>query len=236
MDLAVNWTGGSQRRFAAGCYRSRRWPAPARTSALALPAAAAQGLSNLLPILLCGEESAELAFTDAAEAVSGVLLSRVREILQGIAEDEFRKTWKLVANQSERQLGAFVFLYLAKNGKSVKYLTDKAINFRNKVIHKGYIPTLDETSDYGHEVLSFIDPILDDLKYNHSNAVNDLLHREITKFPALTNSFQFPTIINYSYQPGFSTQRDFRTEMETLRKKIKRLTAGELNYGIFSKS
>src|SRR5882724_2772267 len=118
MDLAVNWTGGSQRRFAAGCYRSRRWPAPARTSALALPAAAAQGLSNLLPILLCGEESAELAFTDAAEAVSGVLLSRVREILQGIAEDERRHGVYLSAlrshlpspNEPRQARGAVSFL------------------------------------------------------------------------------------------------------------------------------
>lgn len=165
-------------------------------------------------------------------------------IEEGVTHDEFKKSWKLVANQSERQLGAFVFLYLTKNKQSVTYLSDKAINFRNKVIHKGYIPTFDETCDYGQAVLSFVDPILNDLKVNHARGVHDLLTRQARRPEGLTSSFVFPTIISFSY--GHSrddkegivvpTNRDFRTELESLRKKINDLTSGKPAYGIFGNS
>lgn len=76
---------------------------------------------------------------------------------------EFKEGWKKVASQSERQLGAFLFLYLLDNRKSVKFIEDKQISFRNNVIHKGYIPSFDEAVDYGDCVLKFIKNTLDEL-------------------------------------------------------------------------
>jgi hypothetical protein len=53
----------------------------------------------------------------------------------------------MVSAQSERQLGAFIFLYIASFGE-LPTLLDKA-KFRNDVIHKGYLPDRDEAIDFG---------------------------------------------------------------------------------------
>ena len=59
---------------------------------------------------------------------------------QGAPKDQFFATWKLVANQSERQLGAYYFLHLLYFRKTPTQNT-KMTEFRNSVIHKGSIPS-----------------------------------------------------------------------------------------------
>ena len=66
--------------------------------------------------------------------------------------------------QSERQIGAFYILQLLEFGETKFIISDKWINFRNKVIHQGYIPKSDEAIDYGQYILSIIDLILIELK------------------------------------------------------------------------
>jgi hypothetical protein len=83
----------------------------------------------------------------------------------------FDKVWKGVASQSERQLGAFMFVYLLKNGAPAPMLAGKQVEFRNAVIHKGRFPTVDEAVDYGDAVANLIQPVLLDLKTNHMPAV-----------------------------------------------------------------
>lgn len=74
-----------------------------------------------------------------------------------IPDDMVRDTWKQVANQSERQLGAFSFLYLLETKKNPPPLP--MVDFRNKLIHKGYIPSYAQSLDYGkivHEYMTHI--------------------------------------------------------------------------------
>jgi hypothetical protein len=69
-----------------------------------------------------------------------------------ISTDETNRTWKLMSNQSERQLGAFITIIASISGQTPTILKDKDVAFRNKVIHKGYIPNFNETIEYGQEV------------------------------------------------------------------------------------
>lgn len=96
------------------------------------------------------------------EAVSSfaVALERFYEYLVralllhgGVSPDRFEAAWKQVSAQSERQLGAFAILYLREYGKAAPLLPQAQIEFRNKVIHKGYLPTHSEAVTYGDAVL-----------------------------------------------------------------------------------
>ncbi|PCJ01388.1 MAG: hypothetical protein COB15_00255 [Flavobacteriales bacterium] len=70
--------------------------------------------------------------------------------------------WKKISNQSERQLGAFILLYTKENKAIPDLLKNdgnkaNSTKFRNNVIHKGYIPSLEEALIFGetiHKLLS----------------------------------------------------------------------------------
>lgn len=92
----------------------------------------------------------------------------IRMILlhNGIAEEEIDVAWKTVSKQSERQLGAFSFLYLAEfKTKPIKF-DEKNSRFRNNVIHNGHFPNFDETKKYGQAVFSYILEILTEMREN----------------------------------------------------------------------
>src|SRR5882757_4437311 len=50
---------------------------------------------------------------------------------RGLAGDAFAATWKGVVNQSERQFGAFQFLYLAETGSAPPVLPPNLVTLRN---------------------------------------------------------------------------------------------------------
>ncbi|WP_414502310.1 hypothetical protein [Zymobacter sp. IVIA_5232.4 C2] len=75
---------------------------------------------------------------------------------RGIKKDIFSKVWKKVSSQSERQLGAFIFLWTSEFGEDCQLLSNSDVSFRNSVIHKGKIPTKGEAVNYGNKVLSLI--------------------------------------------------------------------------------
>ena len=89
----------------------------------------------------------------------------------GLNQEIFKQTWKLVSNQSERQLGAFIFLYLKELGKPPKMLSNTNVKFRSEVIHKGKIPTRQEALDYGQAVLKVIRPTLKEVKARYTEGV-----------------------------------------------------------------
>jgi hypothetical protein len=74
---------------------------------------------------------------------------------QGITRDQFTATWKLVSSQSERQLGAYYFLYLLQF-KKPPLTAQRRVEFRNNVIHKGCIPTSTEVFDHAEYVYDYI--------------------------------------------------------------------------------
>lgn len=70
-----------------------------------------------------------------------------------VAPAELDAAWKQVSAQSERQLGAFSLLYIREYYTPAPMLPQKVTEFRNKVIHQGYIPTRAEAAIYGDQVL-----------------------------------------------------------------------------------
>jgi hypothetical protein len=94
---------------------------------------------------------------------------------RGVSEPVVSPTWKEVSNQSERQLGAFLFLYALDYNRPANYLDSKTVNFINSVIHKGYIPKMDETVEFGNKVLAYLRPKVHDLKTSRSKRLHDFL-------------------------------------------------------------
>ncbi len=85
------------------------------------------------------------------------------------------QAWKTISNQSERQLGAFTYLYLSSLGELPPELSSKDRGFRNKVIHKGYIPSVDEAIGFGKVVYNHIMAVISELEAKYG-------YRKIYKF------------------------------------------------------
>jgi hypothetical protein len=74
--------------------------------------------------------------------------------------DEVDAVWKPIAKHSERQLGAYVAIYVRECGIAPPLLSSKNIEFRNDVIHRGKIPNRSESITYGEAVLETVRPAL----------------------------------------------------------------------------
>lgn len=105
----------------------------------------------------------------------------VLAVKAGIPEQQFTDVWKRVANQSERQLGAFTFVYLIEEQQIPPILPEKAIAFRNNVIHKGRVPTRDEAISFGCEVMQLVAPTLAELKAKHPEHVSTVVGRHVQR-------------------------------------------------------
>lgn len=100
-------------------------------------------------------------------------------IKHNINQNNYRDTWKETRNQSERQLGAYIFVYLLENNERPRLLNSKKVKFRNDVIHKGKIPSKEEAIEYGQEVLDLIVPVLSKLKEEESEHLTEAVSRHI---------------------------------------------------------
>ncbi|WP_281659136.1 hypothetical protein [Halobacillus sp. Cin3] len=94
-----------------------------------------------------------------------------------IDKENFNTTWKSVKNMSERQLGAFYFLYLNEFNDSPPIFPQKMVGFRNNVIHKGYIPDYTETYEFGEQVFNYIQGLLVLIKKNYSDSIRKLFFK-----------------------------------------------------------
>lgn len=81
------------------------------------------------------------------------------------------KAWSNVSSQSERQLGAFVFLHLLEFNEKPNILSsNKEVPYRNSVIHKGKIPTNKEAIWFGNVVLKLIQLTVKKLKTDYRDS------------------------------------------------------------------
>jgi hypothetical protein len=98
------------------------------------------------------------------------LFLRVTRDVREIDTAMFDKSWKLISNQSERQLGAYIYAHLLEFGTQPEILSSAIVKLRNKVIHQGYIPTETEAISYGNHVqeciLSVIGRIFESPKHH----------------------------------------------------------------------
>jgi hypothetical protein len=144
-------------------------------------------------------ESGALAFLDghAREAVSSIASAlerfyefyiRIISFEREISIDEYNKTWKLVKGASERQLGGFLFLYLFVEKQSPVFEFQKNSEFRNKVIHQGYIPSTDETMKYCEDVMNFILSTTKRLEENHADSLDRVIRYDLASLTSQSSS------------------------------------------------
>jgi hypothetical protein len=96
----------------------------------------------------------------------------------GVSEEPFKKTWKSVANQSERQLGAYLFLYLAEFGTEPVLPKRRIVEIRNGVAHKGIIPERGEAVAFAEETYELIQSGIRQLREKRLDSVNAILGEE----------------------------------------------------------
>jgi len=86
--------------------------------------------------------------------------------------EDFPTAWRELSKQTERQLGAFVMMYLITFKRSPKLMPQKKIEFRNDVIHKGKFPSISETTEYAKLTFEYIKNKLIEMKKELSNEVS----------------------------------------------------------------
>lgn len=91
--------------------------------------------------------------------------------MNGLSYDKIETNWKKMSNQSERQLGAYLSMYAQLFHCETPLLSNKMISFRNNVIHKGIIPTKDDTIEFADSVLRLIESSLIKLKCRYPQTV-----------------------------------------------------------------
>ncbi|EIW6614797.1 hypothetical protein [Clostridium perfringens] len=141
--------------------------------------------------------------------------------------DKFNNTWKLVSSQSERQLGAFYFLYLDVLGEIPKSINKRQVEFRNKVIHKGYIPKYDEVVKYADCSLTYMYEILKELRecckeeihQVTANKLNNMSKEFIKdgKITAKISTMSIPTIINLVASDEYFAKKSFMEALEDMK-------------------
>jgi hypothetical protein len=74
-----------------------------------------------------------------------------------VPADQVDASWRDVAKQSERQLGAYIACrLLITNSRATIPNTNTHVSFRNRVIHQGYIPKPGEAIRFGDFVLDLV--------------------------------------------------------------------------------
>lgn len=114
------------------------------------------------------------SFTAAIERTYEVYFQLIARV-KGCEPSAVKSTWKMVAKQSERQFGLFAGIYLFETGRTAPTLSQKAVAFRNQVVHQGYIPSEDEAVEFGQEALSTIFDVMRDAKERYFDQLMDLV-------------------------------------------------------------
>lgn len=129
--------------------------------------------------------------------------------------DEHKKTWALMSNQSERQLGAFAMLYLSTFKTAPDLLANFDLEvpgqrkqshaaFRNSVIHKGKFPTRVEAMRFAEDTFNYIKMNLIKLKLL-SESVGYVYDKQLRDY--LSTDVIGKTIMNQSENTVFRSSR-----------------------------
>lgn len=129
--------------------------------------------------------------------------------------------WKLVSSQSERQLGAFIFLYLQTFGHEPTLLSTSKVSFRNDVIHKGKIPSRAEALAYGQAVLDVVRPIIDEMKQKFPEGLQTATFAHLMKTipkpeAGQVSTMSVPTIVSLTVVPPNGQHRSLEDELKEL--------------------
>ncbi|QRF32898.1 hypothetical protein [Bacillus safensis] len=147
--------------------------------------------------------------------------------LNGIDENITEELWKKqLKNSSERQLGAFSSMFINHFKEAPPIFDDKQNKFRNSVLHKGMIPTKDESHKFGEYVFNYIRSIQKTIftQYNSESFEfsSKVLKKRFSKFETsqlmngevvLQNASEMIMLLGYSVVRSTS----FQDEIEILK-------------------
>ncbi len=135
--------------------------------------------------------------------------SQVISLKHGVALETLTQAWKPVSKQSERQVGAFLFLYLLENkraldpfilesrfskqvdGKDPRTLT----KFRNDVVHNGYIPSSELVLAYGDLIYQFVYRLIKELRSTSHEYMLKAAFHHVGKASALADGTGITTML-----------------------------------------
>jgi len=92
---------------------------------------------------------------------------------------------KSISRQAERRLGAFLALETAA-GRAPEYIQQPMVELRNSIVHKGYIPTDDETLGFLDHLLAFMVERYRLLYAEHQKLVMTMFFDRMAKLPKPT--------------------------------------------------
>ena len=105
---------------------------------------------------------------------------RVACVGRKMPDELYNKMFSEMARQSERQLGAFMLLHALEFGSAYKQ-KDSIATFRNAVIHKGIIPTVDEAHKFCTEVYETIYTLFGAVCAKYADAIQGVVREELAK-------------------------------------------------------
>jgi hypothetical protein len=132
---------------------------------------------------------------------------------RGVSAPVFAAAWKAVAVQSERQLGAYTFLYTVSFDEVPRLLNESMVKLRNDTVHRGMVPNQKQVIDFGSAAYEVIQSgtrklrsaCLDDVNAALKDHVGEIGKKMGSVYP---RSFQVtPTALNViqdvsqGYQP-----------------------------------
>ena len=122
-----------------------------------------------------------------------------------IHDSVFEEAWKTIKNQSERQLGAYIFLYVKEIKKIPLLLNSKSISFRNDVTHKGSIPNREQTLEYGENVRNIINNAISEMKAHFGDELIKAYESYLPKIEGEEDSFacNVTTVLDVCSGPEF---------------------------------
>jgi hypothetical protein len=91
---------------------------------------------------------------------------------RNVAAKVFDCAWREVSSRSERELGAYVFLYVTSFGEVPTLLGRSMVELRNNVIHKGMLPTKEQASSFGKAAYGVIQSGIQKLRADCLDDVN----------------------------------------------------------------
>jgi hypothetical protein len=140
---------------------------------------------------------------------------------RGITRAYEDKTWLVVKSQSERQLGLYLCSYLYMNGECAPTLDDKRTNFRNAVIHKGYLPSKEEAIAFGTAAADIMLPIMQDLSTTQENTLNQMTVDRLATASRGEHAavIFYPTFLDFRNEPPVASLEAAINRISTYRRR-----------------
>ncbi|MEK4479968.1 hypothetical protein MKZ23_11095 [Paenibacillus sp. FSL R5-0876] len=121
------------------------------------------------------------------------------DVIDNDFEDEYKKAWKELARQTERQLGAYIMLYLASFKRHPILISNKWVTFRNEIVHKGVFPDQEKAIGYAKETFDYIKGKLLELKTEYPNSIQQVYSKEIEEYKKENSDiYNGATLVRYT--------------------------------------